>query len=602
MIDFPYHEAVTADFEYKIEPGGHPFIWCAVFRYWRSGRDLRLWRDQLLAMRHPPFDVARDLFVGWYTPAEMGCFLELGWTVPKNIVDLFAEHRVLTNGLLPKPERKKTKSVLGKTQRAIGRDSLLGALALRGLGHLDVDTKEEMRELAMTAADPTLQQQTMLLDYCASDVVGTEALFRYMLERNQIDFPRALWRGRYTIAAARSERLGTPIDMELFRRLVENWSAIKHELIVSISKTFDVFDENDTFKTDKFIRNVILPLGLPWPKLPSGAFELDNDVFDDMARFHPELRPLYEIRSSLGKLRLTGLGIGPDGRNRCMLSIFQTVTGRNAPSNSTFIFGPARWMRSLIVPRPGFALASVDWRTQEIAIAAALSGDEKLLAAYLCGDVYAAFAWDAGLMPRGTIDKEIRQICKTIVLGIQYLMGAESMAYRAGISVREAQYFLTLHRRTYKKFWQWAEDTIATALFTGQMTTRYGWRRGILADPNVRSIQNWPIQSHGAEMMRAVMIAATEVELGICAPIHDAFLLEAPIDRIEEDTAALRAIMRAAGTAVVGVPVETDPIEKMKVEKKFIYPGERYVDDRGTKMWDRVMGLLKMVEHKRAAA
>jgi hypothetical protein len=81
------------------------------------------------------------------------------------------------------------------------------------------------------------------------------------------------------------------------------------------------------------------------------------------------------------------------------------------------------------------------------------------------------------------------------------------------------------------------------------------------------------MQSHGAEMMRAVMIAATEAGLGICAPIHDAFLLEAPIEHIERDTAALRAIMRAAGTAVVGMPIETDA--------KIIRPPDRYVDERG---------------------
>jgi hypothetical protein len=594
VTDVPFREVATADFEFRVEPGGHPFIRCAVFRYWRSGRELRFWRDQLLATRHPPFDVENDLFVAYYAPAEMGCLLELGWPTPKNIVDLFIEHRVLTNGILPKPERKKTKSVYGKVQRAIGRDSLLNALAIRGLGHLDVDVKEEMRELAMNAAELTPQQQTELLDYCANDVIGAEALFSYMVERNQIDWPRALWRGRYTVAAAKAERLGIPIDRPLFRRLTENWPALRHELIAGINQTFDVFDERDTFKTDKFVRNVIMRFGLPWPKLPSGAFALDNDTFDDMARFHPELRPLYEVRSSLGELRLTGLSIGPDGRNRCMLSIFQTVTGRNAPSNSAFIYGPARWMRSLIVPRPGFALASIDWKTQEIAIAAALSGDEKLLAAYRSGDVYIAFARDAGIMAPCVVDREVRQICKTIVLGIQYLMGPESMAYRAGISVREARHFLALHRRTYKKFWQWAEDTIATALFTRQMTTRFGWRRGILADPNVRSIQNWPIQSHGAEMMRAVMIAATETGLNICAPIHDAFLLEAPIENIEKDTAALRVIMRAAGTAVVGVPIETDA--------KTIRPPERYVDERGVVMWEKVLRLLDLVERRKAAA
>lgn len=591
MTEVPFREIWSGDFEFRVEPGGHPHVWCAVFREWRRGRELRLWRDQLLATT-APFDTERDLFVAYYAPAEMGCFLELGWPPPKNIIDLFAEHRVLTNGILPKPERKKTISVSGKVQRAIGRDSLLNALAIRGIGHLDVGTKEEMRELAMTAIEMTAEQQAMLLNYCANDTIGTEALFDYLVRHDQIDWPRALWRGRYTVAAARSERLGTPIDMPSFRRLTDNWPALKHALIVDASKSFDVFD-GDSFVTAKFIRNVVLPRNLPWPKLPSGALDLKSDTFDDMARFHPELRPLYEVRSSLSELRLAGLGVGPDGRNRCMLSIFGPKTGRNTPSASAFIFGPARWMRSLIKPRPGFALAHVDWKTQEIAIAAALAGDERLLAAYQSGDVYAAFAWDAGLMPRGTIDKDIRQICKGIVLGINYSMSAEGIAYRTGISVREARSFLALHRQSYLKFWQWAEDTIATALFTGRMTTRFGWRYGILSNPNQRSIQNWPIQSHGAEMMRAVMIAATEAGLNICAPIHDAFLIEAPIDQIEKDTAALRTIMRASGTAVVGVPIETDA--------KIIYPPDRYVDERGVEMWNKIMRLLDQIERREAA-
>jgi hypothetical protein len=192
VSEVPFREVVTADFEFRVKPGGHPFVRCVVFRYWCSGRELRLWRDQLLAMRHAPFDTERDLFVAYYAPAEMGCFLELGWAPPKRIIDLFVEHRVLTNGILPKPERKKTTSVSGKVQRAIGRDSLLNALAIRGLGHLDVDTKEEMRELAMTADELTPKQQADLLDYCANDVIGAEALFNYMVERNQIDWPRAL--------------------------------------------------------------------------------------------------------------------------------------------------------------------------------------------------------------------------------------------------------------------------------------------------------------------------------------------------------------------------------------------------------------------------
>lgn len=49
----------------------------------------------------------------------------------------------------------------------------------------------------------------------------------------------------------------------------------------------------------------------------------------------------------------------------------------------------------------GRAIAYVDWSSQEIAIAGALSGDEMLWQAYESGDPYIAFAKQAGLVPAG---------------------------------------------------------------------------------------------------------------------------------------------------------------------------------------------------------
>jgi DNA polymerase-1 len=183
----PFREVVTGDFEFRIIPGGLPRVACAVFRELYSGREWRLGRGELLSMRQAPFDVEKDLFVGFYASAEIGCFLELGWPPPRNIVDLFAEHRVVTNGLLLKRARQKTESQSGKTHKANGRDSLLNALAIRGLGHLDVDTKDEMRNLILTKdwEEMSPEEHAQILAYCASDVVGTEALFRYMVEHNQ---------------------------------------------------------------------------------------------------------------------------------------------------------------------------------------------------------------------------------------------------------------------------------------------------------------------------------------------------------------------------------------------------------------------------------
>jgi DNA polymerase-1 len=95
---------------------------------------------------------------------------------------------------------------------------------------------------------------------------------------------------------------------------------------------------------------------------------------------------------------------------------------------------------------------------------------------------------------------------------------------------------------------------------------------------------NFPMQAGGAEAMRLAAIAATEAGIEVCAPVHDAFLIAAPVERINEETARMRLIMSAAGQAVAGLPIATDV-------KQVLYP-DRYMDERGAKMWEIVNALL----------
>ena len=81
------------------------------------------------------------------------------------------------------------------------------------------------------------------------------------------------------------------------------------------------------------------------------------------------------MRVTLANMRLSDLPVGSDSRNRCSLAPFRSITGRNQPSTSNFIFGPAKCLRGLIRPEEGCGLAYIDFISQEIAIAAGLSGD-----------------------------------------------------------------------------------------------------------------------------------------------------------------------------------------------------------------------------------
>src|SRR5205085_818543 len=140
---------------------------------------------------------------------------------------------------------------------------------------------------------------------------------------------------------------------------------------------------------------------IPWPQLDSGELALDDDTFREMSRSYPAVALIRELRYALSKLRLSDLTVGRDHRNRTLLSAFQSKTGRNQPSNTAFIFGPAVWLRGLIKPEPGRAIAYVDWAQQEFGIAAALSSDNAMQAAYQSGDPYLAFAKQAGHIPPG---------------------------------------------------------------------------------------------------------------------------------------------------------------------------------------------------------
>ena len=153
------------------------------------------------------------------------------------------------------------------------------------------------------------------------------------------------------------------------------------------------------------------------------------------------------------------------------------VTSRNQPSNTKFIFGPARWMRGLIKPPEGCGLAYIDFASQEIGIAAALSGDERMADVYREGDPYLAFAKAAQLVPADatkTTHKLMRERCKAVVLGINYGMGPEAMALQAGITPAEAKELLRLHNETYRPFWRWIGDTVSSAMLTNKMQTVFG--------------------------------------------------------------------------------------------------------------------------------
>jgi DNA polymerase I len=448
-----------------------------------------------------------------------------------------------------------------------------------------------MRDLILSGGPWSAEQRGAILAYCESDVDGLVRLVPAMLPK--IDLPRALLRGRYMVAAARIERAGVPIDTMTLDRLRQHWSGVQDRLIRDIDADYGVFDGR-TFKADRFAA-WLEHTGIPWPRLWSGALDLSEDAFREMARGYPVVAPLRELRTSLAKLRLNDLAVDSDGRNRVLLSAFRARTGRNQPSNAKFIFGPATWLRGLIQPPRGYGVAYIDWSQQEFGIAAALSQDPLMMDAYQSGDPYLEFAKQAGAAPPDATKhshKSVRDQFKACVLAVQYGMGADSLAHRIGLPTIRARELLRLHRDTYRVFWRWSDQMLDQAMLTGVLHTVFGWPSHVPPDANDRSLRNFPMQANGAEMLRLACCLATERGIEVCAPVHDAVLIVAPLDRMEADIAGMQQVMVEASRVVLdGFELRSDVV--------MIRHPDRYMDERGQVMWDRVMALVAASETER---
>jgi DNA polymerase I len=92
-------------------------------------------------------------------------------------------------------------------------------------------------------------------------------------------------------------------------------------------------------------------------------------------------------------------------------------------------------------------------------------------------------------------------------------------------------------------------------------------------------------------MLRIACCLATERGVEVVAPVHDAVMICAPLDRLEADIATTRAAMAEASRAVLrGFELRSD----VSITR---WP-DRYMDARGAVMWERVMRLLREIEKR----
>jgi hypothetical protein len=305
--------------------------------------------------RFPPYRLDGEaLIVTYMLSADYGgIHLPLGWGKPAFAFDAYVEFRHAANDAAAKSEDRKDNFY-----------SLAGALRYFGEDEIDVAHKKNTRDRILAGPPFTEAEEKTHLDYCADDTLALARLLPHLVSLTP-SLRQAHMRAEVQWGVAQQEWRGVPIDMPKLNALRSNWIDMQADLVREMDApfgcyAFDALGQPHWRKAlfAQFLRGNPFTAGkaMSWPTLESGALDETDQTFRDMGALYPFIEPLRELRYTLSKLKLNQLAVGNDGRNRALLHAYGTKTARNAPSNSKFVFGPAKWIRHLIVAPPGLVL------------------------------------------------------------------------------------------------------------------------------------------------------------------------------------------------------------------------------------------------------
>jgi DNA polymerase I len=454
-----------------------------------------------------------------------------------------------------------------------------------------------MRQLAMRGPPYTSEERATLLPYCETDVRAILQLLPAMQrDMAQFKMSQCLFRGRYTVAVTRMQKAGIPVDTEMFDAVKENRSAIIAALVDNCTKRlgYPVYDGIQLRHTK--LMEWARAEHINWPLTETGRPRTDNETLEDLAKIYPQVQILHECMRTLNVLKNSKLKVWPDGRSRCWLNPFGSDTGRNQPSNSEYLFGMPSWMRHLIKPQEGWGVGYLDFASQELFVAAALSQDPQMIADCLAGNAYLKLAAAAGIAPPDatkTTHPHEYDLGKRCVLGGNYGQMGGGLAHQMGIGEALARRLVELREETYPTFLAWRRRMVNGMTYNTVYRTKLGWpfltagcRNKKDGRKNPRKMMNHPIQSAASDLLRVACIAGTEAGIQIVAPVHDAVLIAAPLDLLDQHIAWMTTIMEDASEALFGLRIRAE------CETVVRWP-DRFVPKKGRETWETVLRELE---------
>ena len=404
------------------------------------------------------------------------------------------------------------------------------------------------------------------IEYAALDAVLVRLLAQRLRARLQeLDRLRiyGLMRGAQ-LAIAEMELAGLHFNRGHHTELMRTWADAKekaeHELVALLGSEMNPASHVQLGRwleerLDEVTRSI-------WPRTDRGVLRSDGETLKVHAD-HRLVRPLVAFKDATK--RLSGFGeryaahVSPaTGRIHASFRLGGSVAGRmscqgpnlqNAPRDPEF--------RSLFIAPPDRMLVVADYSQIELRVAALVSGDRRMLDAYVAGDDLhrATAAAILGVEP-AAVTKDQRQAAKAVNFGLLFGQGAKGLIrYAAGnygvtMSIDDAERARRVFFETYRGLAEWQRRTGQAGRREGQVRTPAGRIRRLSYGRygySVNEALNSPIQGGAAEVLLAALGVLPQrlarLDAALVNVVHDEVIVEAAVADTRQAKEAVESAM-----------------------------------------------------------
>ncbi|MBA7709066.1 DNA polymerase I [subsurface metagenome] len=379
---------------------------------------------------------------------------------------------------------------------------------------------------------------------------------------------------------AEMERDGVLIDKKYLESLSKDFAL---ELKKLEKKIYSLAGEEFNINSPKQLSYILFEkLKLPVIEKTKTGYSTRERVLRELALSHKLPSLLIKYRE-LAKLKSTYIDALPllinpiDGRVHTSFNQTVTATGRLSSSEPNLQNIPIRTelgrkIRKAFIPKEGSILLSADYSQIDLRVLAHISKDKSLRDAFFKDeDIHSRTACEIFDIPKEEITPELRRIAKTVNFGLSYGMSPFGLSKDLGISLKEAEQYITKYFERYSGVKKYIEKIIEEAKEKGYVTTLLKRRRYIPEinhpDPRLSNFAkrvaiNTPIQGTSADIIKVAMLEISErikkerLKTKMIIQIHDELLFEVPEDEVKEVSRLAKEIME--GSIELEVPIRVD--------------------------------------------